>query len=65
MQSVRRLFAYLRPYRGVFAASLAAATIASVLDGVTFALLIPFLRVLFGAGTMLPDTPTGVERRRT
>ncbi len=62
MQRFRRLLGYLRPYRGWFAAGLIAALFASVLDGFTFTLLIPFLRLLFGAATAIPDAPTLVER---
>lgn len=57
---VRRLAAYARPYRGVLAAAMVGAAVASTLDGLSFALLIPFLRGLFGVG--LPAAPTGVER---
>ena len=57
-----RLLAYLRPYRGWFAISLVAASVASVLDGFTFALLIPLLRVLFDVGAAVAETPTVVER---
>jgi len=56
------LLRYLRPYRGVFVISTLAASIASVLDGLTFALLIPFLRMVFGLGGAVGDTPTLVER---
>jgi subfamily B ATP-binding cassette protein MsbA len=41
---------------------MAAAVIASVLDGFTLALLIPLLRVLFEVGTALPEVQTAVER---
>jgi subfamily B ATP-binding cassette protein MsbA len=57
-----RLLAYLRPYRALFAVSFVAAVVASILDGYTLALLIPFLRLLFGAATSLAETPTMVER---
>jgi subfamily B ATP-binding cassette protein MsbA len=57
-----RLLGYLRSYRWVFVGSLAAATAASVLDGFTFALLIPLLRVLFNVGAALPEAQTVVER---
>ncbi|MCZ6915953.1 MAG: ABC transporter ATP-binding protein [Gemmatimonadetes bacterium] len=57
-----RLLAYLRPYRGWFAISLVAASVASVLDGFTFVLLIPLLRVLFDVGAAVAETPTVVER---
>lgn len=62
MSRYRRLLRYLRPYRGVFVISTLAASIASVLDGLTFALLIPFLRMVFGLGGAVGDTPTLVER---
>jgi hypothetical protein len=40
-----------------------ATVVASVLDGFTFALLIPFLRLLFGSGPgILTAAPTAVER---
>lgn len=57
-----RLLGYLRPYRVAFAAGVAAAVVASVFDGLSFALLIPFLRLLFDVGGTLGDTPTMVER---
>ena len=62
MQPNRRLLGYLRPYRRLFLLSLVGAVVASVLDGFSFSLLIPFLRLLFGAGTALPDAPNVVER---
>src|SRR6266511_1662195 len=43
-----RLFLLLRPYTLLFAANIAATIVASVMDGATFVLLIPFLRALFG-----------------
>ena len=46
---------YTRPYSVAFAAGVVAAVTASMLDGFTFALLIPFLRLLFG----LSPTATG------
>jgi ATP-binding cassette, subfamily B, bacterial MsbA len=48
-----RLLSLLRPYSLTFSATIAATVIASVLDGFTFVLLIPFLRTLFG-GQALP-----------
>ena len=62
MRRYGRLLAYLGPYRWAFAGSVAAASFASVLDGFTFALLIPLLRVLFDVGAAVPDAPTAVER---
>jgi subfamily B ATP-binding cassette protein MsbA len=41
------LFRLLRPYVSLFAAIVGATLVASVLDGFTFVLLIPFLRTLF------------------
>jgi len=43
-----RLLLLLRPYTLLFVANLVATFVASVLDGATFVLLIPFLRTLFG-----------------
>ncbi|MFQ5704800.1 MAG: ABC transporter ATP-binding protein [Gemmatimonadales bacterium] len=52
-----------RPYRGALVASFVAAVVSSTLDGFTFALLIPFLRLLFGnADGVLAMAPTVVER---
>jgi subfamily B ATP-binding cassette protein MsbA len=58
----RRLFSRATPYRAAFAASVVAAVIGSTLDGVTLSLLIPFLRLLFGADTGIAAVPTTVER---
>ncbi len=62
MARLRRLLGWVGPYRVAFVASFAAAVAASVLDGFTFSLLIPFLRLLFGAASGLGDAPTLVER---
>ncbi len=62
MTRYRRLLGCLRPYRAAFVLSFFAAVVASVLDGFTLALLIPFLRLLFGATASLAETPTLVER---
>src|SRR3989440_12081217 len=43
-----RLYLVLRPYALLFVANLVATFVASVMDGATFVLLIPFLRTLFG-----------------
>jgi ATP-binding cassette, subfamily B, bacterial MsbA len=43
-----RVLHLLRPYRLLFAANIIATIVASVMDGATFVLLIPFLRALFG-----------------
>src|SRR5881275_2243175 len=48
-----RLLLLLRPYTPLFIVNLVATVVASVLDGVTFVLLIPFLRTLFGQEPLL------------
>jgi subfamily B ATP-binding cassette protein MsbA len=63
MQGFGRLLGFVRPYRGLWLATFVAAVVASVLDGFTLALLIPFLRVLFAtAGNGGPEAFTFVER---
>jgi subfamily B ATP-binding cassette protein MsbA len=57
-----RLLGYLRPYARPFAVGVLAAVIASVLDGLTLALLIPFLRLLFGLKATAGAAATAVER---
>lgn len=52
----------MSPYLPLSAASLAAGSAASLLDGFSFALLIPFLRLLFGGDALSVDAPTAVER---
>ena len=61
MGRYRRLLSYARPYRLAFAAGFGAAVVASVLDGLTLVLLIPLLRLLFGAGNAVGEHPTLVE----
>ncbi|MGH7530221.1 MAG: hypothetical protein ACREMN_07540, partial [Gemmatimonadales bacterium] len=56
------LLALLRPYKPLFVATIAATVLASVLDGFTFVLLIPFLRTLFGdAALPAPGAGSRVE----
>ena len=50
-----RLLALLRPYAFLFVANFVATVVASLLNGATFVLLIPFLRTLFGLQP-LPET---------
>ncbi|MGH8722943.1 MAG: ABC transporter transmembrane domain-containing protein, partial [Burkholderiales bacterium] len=50
-----RLLSLLRPYAFLFTATIAATVLASVLDGFTFVLLIPFLRTLFGDAAVPAD----------
>ena len=56
-----RLLAWFRPYRGRFALALALGLLAAVAEGFTYALLIPFLRLLFGAGGAFPESATALE----
>ncbi len=57
-----RLFLLLRPYTLLFAANIAATIVASVMDGATFVLLIPFLRALFGQQALPAAGGSTVER---
>ncbi len=54
MRSGARLLQLLRPYSFLFTAAVLATVLASVLDGFTIALLIPFLRTLFGEQALAP-----------
>src|SRR5216117_2280742 len=56
-----RLLSLLRPYSLLFAATIAATVISSVLDGFTFVLLIPFLRTLFGNAALPAEGGSQVE----
>ena len=58
----RRLLAWLHPYRWTLGLSIAATSVASVLDGITLLLLIPLLRHLFGHAGGLAVGGTGLER---
>ncbi len=63
MQRFRRLLGFLRPYTGALGVTFLAAVVASALDGFSFALLIPFLRLLFGSTTaFVTEAPTVIER---
>ncbi|PYP01175.1 MAG: antibiotic ABC transporter ATP-binding protein [Gemmatimonadetes bacterium] len=57
-----RLFLLVRPYALLFVANLVATFVASVLDGATFVLLIPFLRTLFGLAPLPELGGSSVER---
>src|SRR5947207_1722256 len=59
-----RLFLLVRPYALLFVANLVATFVASVLDGATFVLLIPFLRTLFGLAPLPELGGSSVERLR-
>lgn len=62
MKLYPRLIRYLRPYQLVFAASLAAMALGSLLDGFTMILLIPFLRSLLGEAAVMPAAGDLVEK---
>jgi ATP-binding cassette, subfamily B, bacterial MsbA len=59
---LKRLLPYLKRHRTALFWSIGAATAASVLDGFSFALLIPFLRVLFGEPPLPSSNSTVLER---
>ncbi len=54
MGRYRELLRFLRPYFALFFGGLALTAVATVLDGFTFALVIPFLRAVFGQSSLLP-----------
>jgi ATP-binding cassette, subfamily B, bacterial MsbA len=58
MRGGARLPSLLRPYAWLFAATMLVTIVASVLDGFSLALLIPFLRTLFGE----PALTTGASK---
>lgn len=62
MSRAGRLAGFVRPYAGLFTGGVAAAVLAAVLDGLTFALLIPFLRILFGLAPTAPVGTSAIER---
>src|SRR3989449_375453 len=56
-----RLLLLLRPYTLLFTTNILATLVASVMDGATFVLLIPFLRALFGQQALPTTGASGVE----
>src|SRR2546428_5853997 len=56
-----RLLLLLRPYTVLFVTNIVATLVASVMDGATFVLLIPFLRALFGQQALPTIGASGVE----
>ena len=56
-----RLLLLLRPYTLLFVTNIVATLVASVMDGATFVLLIPFLRALFGQQALPTTGASGVE----
>jgi subfamily B ATP-binding cassette protein MsbA len=58
----RGLLRLLRPYSFLFFVNIVATILASVLDGATFVMLIPFLRSLFGEHALQGSPDSTVER---
>ncbi len=56
-----RVLGLLRPYTLLFAANIVATLVASLMDGATFVLLIPFLRALFGQQALPAAGGSSVE----
>ena len=54
MRGGARLYSLLRPYSWLFFATMLVTVVASVLDGFSLSLLVPFLRTLFGEPALLP-----------
>src|SRR2546425_3275696 len=61
MRRGARLLLQLRPYTLLFVTNIVATLVASVMDGATFVLLIPFLRALFGQQALPATGTSGVE----
>ena len=61
MSAERRVLGLLRPYGALFIGTIAATLLASVFDGFTFVLLIPFLRALFGEAALSVQGGSPVE----
>ena len=60
--SARRLLSQLRPYTFLFFVNIGATVGASLMDGATFVLMIPFLRTLFGEQALPEAGGSQVER---
>jgi ATP-binding cassette, subfamily B, bacterial MsbA len=58
----RRLLLTLRPWAGLFSLGLVTAVLASVFDGLTIVILIPFLKQLFGTAGALASGARALER---
>jgi subfamily B ATP-binding cassette protein MsbA len=59
----RELLRFLRPYAPLFVGGLALTAVGTVLDGFTFALVIPFLRAVFGQSSLLPPVGQNLVER--
>jgi len=63
VRTFRELLRFLRPYAPLFALSLAATVVGSLLDGLSFVLLMPFLRAVFSESALIPAAGgTGADR---
>jgi len=58
----REIARFLRPYGGRYVTALLAGALGSVLDGLTFVLLIPFLRAVFGDAILPEVAGSGADR---
>ena len=54
MRGGARLYSLLRPYSWLFIATMLVTVVASVLDGFSLSMLVPFLRTIFHESTLLP-----------
>lgn len=54
MRGGARLYSLLRPYTWLFVATMLVTVVASVLDGFSLSMLVPFLRTIFKESTLLP-----------
>ena len=57
------LFRFVRPYLALVVAALGAMVVGTLFDGFTFALIIPFLRAVFGKSSLLPPEGANVVNR--
>src|SRR2546430_5742387 len=57
-----RVLGLLRPYTLLFAANIAATLVASLMDGKTFMLVIPFLRAVFKLQPLPTTSSSAVEK---
>ena len=64
MRRYRQLLRFLRPYSPLFLLSLITTVAGSLLDGISFVLLIPFLRAVFQGSVELPDAGAGNAAER-
>ncbi len=63
MGRYRELLRYVRPYTALVVAALVTTVLGTLFDGFTFALVIPFLRVVFGKVSLLPEEGSNLVER--